>query len=84
MSFEAIVDDTTDARGVGGDALNFLYIRRLGLFFGVQNFKFQYFFGFQKSKYFLGYEDFFYIFLGGHHKIVLHLGIISMHFRVFS
>ena len=24
------------------------------------------------------------IFLGGHHKIGLYLGIISMHFRVFS
>ena len=24
------------------------------------------------------------IFLGGHHKTGLHLGVISMHFRVFS
>ena len=24
------------------------------------------------------------IFLGGHHKIGLYLGVISMHFRVFS
>ena len=42
--------------------------------------------GFQKNEYFLGYEDFVYIFFffflggGGHHKIGLHLGIFSMHF----
>ena len=31
----------------------------------------------------MGYEDFVDIF-GGHHKIGLYLGVISMHFRVFS
>ena len=31
----------------------------------------------------LGYEDFVNIFWG-HHKIGLYLGVISMHFRVFS
>ena len=36
-------------------------------FFWVQNFEFQYFLGFQKNKYFLGYEDFVDILLG-HHK----------------
>ena len=35
-----------------------------GHFFGVQNFEFQYFWGFQKNKYFLGYEDFVDIFGG--------------------
>ena len=34
---------------------------------------------------FLRYEDFVDIFFeGGHHKIGLYLGVISMHFRVFS
>ena len=32
---------------------------------------------------FFGYEDFVDI-LGGHHKIGLYLGVISMHFSVFS
>ena len=67
-----------------GGTLKFLYIRRLGLFFWVQNFEFQYFWGFQKNRYFLGYEDFVDIFWGCHHKIGLYLGVISMHFRVFS
>ena len=50
---------------------------------GGQNFEFQYFWGFQKNKYFLGYEDVVDIFWG-HHKIRLYLGVISMHFMVFS
>ena len=33
--------------------------------FGVQNFEFQIFGGFQKNEYFLGYEDFVNIFGGG-------------------
>ena len=33
-----------------GVTLKFLYIRRLGLFFWVQNFEFQYFWGFSKKK----------------------------------
>ena len=65
-----------------GGILKFLYIRKLGLIFWVQNFEFQYFLGFSKNKYFLGYEDFVDIF-GGHHKIGLYLGVISMGFRVF-
>ena len=32
-----------------GGTLKFLYILRLGLFFGVQNFEFQYFLGFSKE-----------------------------------
>ena len=48
--------------GVG--TLIFSHIRRLGLFFGVQNSEFQYFWGFQKNEYFFGYEDFADIFWG--------------------
>ena len=44
--------------GGGGGTLISSYIRRLGSFFGVQNFEFHYFLGFQKNEYFLGYEDF--------------------------
>ena len=40
--------------------------------------------GFQKTEYFLRYEDFVDIF-GGYHKIgLLYLEVISMHFTVFS
>ena len=35
--------------GGGGGTLTFMYICRLGLFFGVQNFEFQYFLGFSKK-----------------------------------
>ena len=45
--------------GGGGGTLNFLYICRLGLFIGVQNVEFQYFWGvFRKNEYILRYEDF--------------------------
>ena len=37
-----------------GGTLNFLYILRLGLFFWVQNFEFQYFGGVFKKIIFLG------------------------------
>ena len=52
--------------GGGGGGTLLSYISRLGLFLGVQNFEFQYFWGFQKNEYFfLGtYEDFVDIFLG--------------------
>ena len=68
--------------GGGGGTLMFSYIRRLGPCFGVQNFEFQYFWG-VSGIFFLEYEDFVDLF-GGHHKIDLYLGVISMHFRVFS
>ena len=55
---------------------------RLGPFFGVQNFKFQYFWVFSEKLIFWGLKIA-WIFLGGHHKIGLVLGIISMQFRVF-
>ena len=59
-------------------------MRRLGSFFGVQNFEFQYFLGvFNKINIFWGYKDFVDI-VWGYYKIGLYLGVISMHFRVFS
>ena len=71
-------------KGGAWGTLIFSYIRRLGSFLWGQNFEFQYFFfGFQKNKYFFGCDDFVDIFWG-HHKIGLYLGVISMHFRVFS
>ena len=66
----------------GGGTLIFFYMRRLGLFFGVQNFESQFFGGFQKNI-FWGMKIL-WIFWGSHHKIGLYLGVISMHFRVFS
>ena len=42
------------AQGGGGDTLIFAYTHRHGSFFGVQNFEFQYFLGFQKNEYFWG------------------------------
>ena len=43
---------------------------------------FNMFWGFQKNKYFLGYEDFLDIILG-HHKIGLYLRVISMRLGSF-
>ena len=40
--------------GGGGGTLIFSYIRRLGPFFWVQNFEFQYFFGFSEKLIFFG------------------------------
>ena len=66
------------------DTVIFPYIRRLRPFLGVQNFEFHYLGGgLEKNKYCFGYKYFVDI-LGGHHKIGLYLGVISMHFRVFS
>ena len=78
--------------GGGGGTLIFSYIRRLGSFFGVQKFEFQYFIFFffflggeggSEKYFFLGYENL-KIYFWGHRKIGLYLGVISMHFRVFS
>ena len=75
---------TISQGGGGGGTLIFPYIHRLGSFLGGQIFfNFNVFGGFQKNTYFLGYEVFVDIFWG-HHKIGLYLGVISMHFRVFS
>ena len=69
-------------RPAQGGTYIFSCIRRLGSFFfgggGVKIFKFNIFLGFQKNKYFLGYEDFMDIFLG-HHKIGLYLRVISIY-----
>ena len=40
--------------GGGDDTLIFSYIRKPGLFYGVQNFEFQYFLGFFRNRIFLG------------------------------
>ena len=75
--------ETTQTRrlvpGGGGCTLILSYIRRLGPFFGVQNFEFQYFLVFQKNENFLGYEDcvgilfffFFFFFFGGGGGVVI-------------
>ena len=39
---------------------------------GVQHFEFQYFLGFSENEYFLGYDELWIFFLGGHHKIGLY------------
>ena len=64
-----------------GRTLIFSYIRRLGSFFGVQNFEFQNCLGFSVKRIFLGYEDLVDIFWGLHFG--LYLGVISMHFSFF-
>ena len=72
-----------DGSTPGGGTLIFSHIRRLGLFLGVQNSQFQYFFGvFRKMNIFGGYEEFVYIFLGSSQNWAS-LRVISMHFRVF-
>ena len=54
-----------------------------GHFFGFKILNFNIFWGFQENEYFWG-TKILWIFLGGHHKIGLYLGVISIHFRVFS
>ena len=66
----------------GGGTLIFSHIRRLRLYFGVQNSEFQYFWVFRKMNIFLVYEDFVDIFLGSSQNWAS-LRVISMHFRVF-
>ena len=61
----------------------FIHTEARTLFFWVQNLNFNSFGVFRKNEYFWGYEDFA-DFLGGHHKIGLVLGVISMKFSVFS
>ena len=56
---------------------------RLGSFFGVQNFEFQYFWGFsEKWIFFVVWRNCGYFL--GHHTIGLYSGFISMQFLVFS
>ena len=49
------------------------------LFFGAQNFEFQYFWGFQKNEYFLGYEECVDIFWGSSQSLTVFRG----HFYAF-
>ena len=68
--------------GGGGGTLIFSHIRRLGLFFLVQNSDFQYFLGFsEKLIFFRGMKICGY-FLGSLQNWAS-LRVISMHFRVF-
>ena len=72
--------------GGGGVNLIFSYIHRLGSFLGVQNFEFHHLGGgggIRKMNIFWGLRIL-WIFLWGHHKKGLYLGVISIHFRVFS
>ena len=70
-------------QGGGGGTLIFSYIRRLRSFFGFKILNFNIFGVFRKMIFFWGYNDLVDIFWG-HHKIGLYLGVISMHFMVFS
>ena len=54
--------------GGGGGTLICSYIHRLGSFFGVQNFEFQYFGGFSEKYFFLGGMKILWILILGHHK----------------
>ena len=69
---------------VGGWVYSYIFhIRRLGLFFWVQNSEFNFFFWVLRKMYiFGGYEDFVDIF-GGSSQNWASLRVISMHFRVF-
>ena len=67
--------------GGGGGTLIFSYIRRLGSFYGVQNFEFLYFGGFQRNEYFLGGMKISLFKFWGHHRIGLYLGVISLVLR---
>ena len=69
--------------GSQGGYSDMSYIRRLWTFFWFKILSFNIYLVFQKNEYFLGYEDFVDSFWG-HHKIGLYLGVISMHFMVFS
>ena len=72
--------------GGGGGILIVSYIHKLESFFGVQNLEFQYFRGVPENIYiFWGYEDFVDIFWGSSQIwTIIYLGVISMHFRIFS
>ena len=59
------------SQGGGGCTLIFSHIRRLGLFFWVQNSWFQYFLEFSEKWIFFGGMKILWIFFGGDHKIGL-------------
>ena len=66
------------ARG-GGGTLILPYIRRLGPFFGFKILNSDIFLGFQKNKYFFGYDNFVDIFLGSSQNWTIFRG----HFYAF-
>ena len=68
----------------GGGTLIFSYIRRLGSLFWVQNFEFQYFWGFSEKIIIFGVWSFCGYFWGVITTLCLYLVVISMHHRVFS
>ena len=63
----------------GGGSLIFSYIRRLGPFFGFKILNFNIFWGFQKNKYFWGYENLVDIFWGSSQNWTIFRG----HFYAF-
>ena len=65
----------------GGGTLIFSYIRRLGLFFGFKILNLNFFGGFQKNDYFLGYEDFVDICFWSSHNWTIH--VFRGHFYAF-
>ena len=71
--------------GGGGYSEIFIHTYAWGYFLGFKILNFNIFWGFQKKKknIFLGMKIL-WIFFGGHHKIGLYLGVISMHYMVFS
>ena len=71
--------DSTPGGGGGGGTLIFSYIRRLGPFFLFKILNFDIFLGFQKNKYFFGYENFVDIFLGSSQNWTIFRG----HFYAF-
>ena len=67
-----------------GGGYSYIFIHMLlESFFGFKILNSNIFGGFQKKWIFVEYEDFVDIFWG-YHKIGLYLGVISLHFRVFS
>ena len=69
---------------MGWDTLIFSYIRRLGHFLGFKILNFNIFGVFQKKMNIFGGMKILWIFLWGHHKIGVYLGVFFMHFRVDS
>ena len=65
----------------GGYSDIFMHAKARVIFFGVQNFEFRYFWRFSEK---MRGMKILWIFFGGHHKMGLYLGVISMDFRVFS
>ena len=73
------ISSDTSQGGGGGGTLIFSCIRRLGSFLGVKMLNFNIFRGFQKNKYFWGYEDFVDIFWGSSQYCIIFRG----HFYAF-